>query len=1528
MGQDMNWQVIKNRVAKIFIYTGTGVIFLFVSSFLVLQMPPVQDYFIGKFLRAFTEKTGFTTSIESFRMMWFDRLELENVSVYDLEQNEMIRAQSILINFKLAHLLYKKNVNIDGVFVDSAHVFLTKINESDSSRDLNINVFIANINASYSGSGSGGRSPKVNIGEAFVNRSQFTFINQDRDSIKQGFDYDHFSIVVDEAQLNSFVILGDTTEFNVNTLIAQDVKTKFKVHQISTFFRVCQQSMEFRDIDLHAGESIIADQVVLSYEHLRDLNDIINKVTWEANLINTTIDPYDLAHFVPGIERLGQPVNLEGTFKGMVSNFKFTKMKIDLGRTHLAGSLDMDGLPDFEETFMVISLRNSIVDPTDLSFLFNDNTLQRLQPMGLLTMDGQFLGYPTDFVANGNFAGLLGTIKSDINFKVNDENIDRSEYSGSLALIDFKLGAYLGDTINFQGLNMAGKIKGSGLTKNLADFRLDGRIDNVGLKGYNYRNITTDARFAAERFNGSLVIDDPNLRASLEGYVDLREGQNLFNIRASLDTAFLHRLNLSRDSIFIRADLVADTRGLTLDSLTGIADFRDFNITYNNQSLHLSTIHLNAQQRVGERSIVLETSLADARIIGEYYLSDLYANIRTLAREIGLNIRNDEAEIEEYYGQKSYKPRSHEANFTINLKDVEPFVNLLNIDLKLSPNTVLQGTITSGYTTIFKAYTSVDSLEYKGNLFLNTEIDLTASKIADSTSVLAMASVISENQSLSPALKTKNLLVEAIWDQNHIDFGLDADHENQSNYVRLKGSVDFLHDSTVIAMEPSSLQLLERQWKFVPDNYLSIKGSTLHFHDVALTHEEQSVGVAGYISEDPSEKLALKVEKLDLSLLNVLTNKKFSGIVDASVELSNYYRQPLLENNLQIRDLTVNDFLVGDISGKNEWDTLRNQFTANLYIDRLDKRIVNLVGSYNPRNQRNGLDVIANLEQANLKILEPFLEDIFSNIGGTVSGQFSVTGPLNAPEFRGEGNVLDGQIMINYMKTLFLVKGIIGLTPNTIYFKDMDLTDTYRNKGSLNGTITHEAFARMSIDLNANFTNFQVLNTSARDNDLFYGQAYATGNVRIDGPIANLRIASSARTEKNTRIYIPISGSTSTGQQEFINFVNFTDTTITKTVTRTANSNKVNLTGLTFDLNLDVTPDAYCEIIFDIKSGDIIRGRGNGDLRMQIDTKGEFNMFGPFEFTEGWYNFTLYDVINKEFEIKRGSTITWIGDPYEGVLNIDASYNQLASFMPIIPNLSEEQQNSPQLRRKYPAEVLLYLDGPMLTPELTFDINAYDLPKSILVQDGGTVNLDLQFAAFKNRLDEQELKRQVFSLIVLRRFSPPESFNTSGSVVSSLSELLSNQLSYWMSQVDENLEIDVDIASMDQESFNTFQLRFSYTFLDGRLRVTGDGTFNNTSNQPTTTAGNPSSVAGDWTVDYMLTADGKLRVKMYSRTNVNPIQTTSSNQTAMTTGASIIHTQSFDQLRDIFTSARKNKNQNPQGDTIKPEALKEEDGSE
>jgi len=507
--------------------------------------------------------------------------------------------------------------------------------------------------------------------------------------------------------------------------------------------------------------------------------------------------------------------------------------------------------------------------------------------------------------------------------------------------------------------------------------------------------------------------------------------------------------------------------------------------------------------------------------------------------------------------------------------------------------------------------------------------------------------------------------------------------------------------------------------------------------------------------------------------------------------------------------------------------------------------------------------------------------------------------------------VTDGQFMVNYLKTLYHFTGTVGLSPNSIFLRDINLTDVFRNKASLSGAITHENFHNMRINMDAFYKNFQVLNTTAKDNSLFYGQAYATGDLNFFGPLSNLKISANARSEKNTKISIPIDGASSTEKKDFINFVSFTDSTFQENLKSSAFKQR-DLTGVSFDFNLDITPDALCEIIFDIKAGDIIRGRGNGDLQLQMDTKGEFSMFGPFEFTEGGYNFTLYDIINKEFEIKKGSRITWYGDPYGGVMSINAAYSQLASLGPIIAD--QTLTNTPQLRRKYPVEVLLKLDGPILKPNINFDIVSNSIPQSIIVDGGQTVRLAFEFQTFKNKLDEQELNRQVFSLIILRKFSAPDAlFNTSGSLFNSVSELLSNQLSNWATQVDENLEVDVDLRMLDQAAFNTFQLRLSYSFFNGRLRITRDGTFysnnqnSNSTSSGTTQPSNLSGIAGDWTVEYQLTADGKFRAKMYNRANVNPILNTLGAQNSMTTGASLMYTQSFNEFKDLLRNARSKK---------------------
>ncbi|MFN3840712.1 MAG: translocation/assembly module TamB domain-containing protein [Cyclobacteriaceae bacterium] len=1517
----MKLQVIKNQVLywlkSIALYGLYLTVLVLLSSFFVLQIPAVQTRITRNFLSTLSDQTGFSTTLGRIEFFWFDRIMIEKLAIVDPEGNRMISLHKLSVNFTFNGIFADKTIRIDGVAVDSAQVFFTRIRETDSTRNLNINVFSKRLQKDKKSTGK--KSGSIQIGETILRNSLFTYAT-DRDTITSGFDYNHFTVALHEAELQRFFLLDDTLEFTVASFQATETKTDFKIHQLQTFFRICDTSLEFLGLTLQGGNSVIGDTILFTFADQDDLGNFVNKVTINSHLSNTIIYPQDLALFVAEARDLPYPVQINGRIKGTASDFRFTDMDIITGNTHLSGSLEMEGLPDIDETFIVLSLKQSQLDFVDLSFILDEPVVRRLKPLGRVALSGQFLGYPSDFVSHGEFASAIGRIQSDINLKLDEADFDRSTYKGKLTLLEFDLGKYLNDTILFQKVSMDGQINGSGLTANAADFTLNGKITSIGIKNYNYSGIETNARFASQLFEGRLSVNDPNLKAAINGYVDLRNAVNKFNIKGAIDTLYLEKINLTNKPLFVHTKLDVDMQGLVLDSLKGTATLNDLSINYKDESLHLNEISLVAQRDHQERSLSLKTSVADAEINGDFYFSTLFSDIQRLLKEFYLNIENNKEAITAYYKAKTEQPNQYHADFAIFLKDIRPVMELADVPLSLSRNTHIEGRFSAGSTSNIQAFTRFDTLTYGTESFYKNQIEISASKFSDSTRTLAVGYLQSAKQTLANSLQTDNLAVEAIWDSQRITLDFNVAQKTE-NSIDLHATIDF-QDSTYLRFQPSTIKLLDQRWQFDPLNEIVIKGKEWIFRQVTLHHQQQAISLQGRLSADSTQSLTLSVTDFDFQSINPVIARKLSGTTNATVILTDYYGQVSIQNSISIKQLSVDGFLVGDITGNNLWDADQQIFNLSFLIDRLGTRIVNCEGNYNPSVSSSPLSMTAQFRQANLKIFEPFLEGILSRLEGTITGTYTITGKLSDLQINGAGRVENGGLVFNYLNTAYQFNGVIGLTTNSIYFQEIVLTDAFRNRGVLQGAITHTHFSNMELNLAATFTDFQVLNTSAQDNSLFYGQAFASGDVSITGPVNNLKVSANAVTRKNTRIFIPISGTATAVQKDFISFVNFSDSTYLASK-KTQPEKKVSLSGFTIDFNIDVTPDAYCEIIFDLKAGDIIRGRGTGKLKLQLDTKGEFNMFGPMEFTEGWYNFTLYDIINKEFQIKPGSRITWFGDPYQAVLNIDASYNQLASLAPILsdPTLSEVTQ----IKRKYPVQVLLKLEGPMLAPQINFDIEAKDLPKSIPVEGRPPVALDLEFYSFKSKIDEQELKKQVFSLIILRRFSPLESsISMSGSVANSVSELLSNQLSYWMSQVDENLVIDVDLGTMDQETFNTFQLRLSYTFLNGRLRVTGDGTFNNqpSSTTPGSQPANASPVAGDWTVDYLLTPDGKFKVKMYSRTNVNQLATNTTNQTTFTTGVSLMYTQSFNQLKDLLKSSRERNLRKPEDDL--PEELQKE----
>ena len=1512
-------QFIKNRFVKITLWVIAGIVLLFIAAAIALQIPYIQTKVVKKLSISLSEQTGFPITIEHVTIDWLDQITLNGIHAIDLAGNNMAYLGQATINYQLISLRKDDVIHFDEIHLDSANLFLTKNNINDSIADLNLNILIRKIKLLLGSKNK--KTPKlIEIENVKINKSTFTYHNPDKDSLHDRLDYQHFTLKNIDASLVNFKQRRDTVSFDLTQLTATDKVNNLEVKALETKFSVSQKQMVFDELTAQFGNSVISEKVVFNYSSLKSMRDFNNLVSIDAQLKNSTLYTDDLALFAPTLLKQHQKIEVSGDFKGRISKFNFRNFNIRFnGNNSLQGNVAMDGLPDISETFINLKIDKGSINANSLQTMLKPKTHSFLASFGRIQFNGKFIGYTYDFVADGIFDTQMGRIVSDINLKV-PEDINDSKYSGHLEMLDFDLGEFSGRSM-FQKVTLNGEIKGKGLNFTAADFQLEGDIKSIGIYNYNYANLHTDARFAEEFFEGNASIDDPNLKFSLDGFIDLRDGKDSYKATLDLDMALLKPLNLSKHNVLLITDVAIDATGLKLDSIAGEAKFHGVFVEYDGKPLAIDSLVIKSSHENNNRALTISSDLFDTKIEGTYNYTTAVKSLLTLLKEYRLNIQNDQELLTAHYEAKDNNDQNQFLiNYDLHLKKFTPVIQLFEENIEISDNTEIIGVYSSGYTSILSVNSNIDTLTFKNHDFYGVNVDISASKIADSTNVLAMGFVSSTVQKINGNIQTENLMLESIWDNDHIDFGLSIEQSKYENSTNITGKLDFLSDTTVIHFDESSINLFENSWQFDLENQISINNKDIHFSNFKISNDQQSVSVNGDISLNPQKRAIFNFENLDIGLINPLITKKIEGSLNGFMAIQNYYQNPSIENDLSIADFHLDDFLIGDVYGKINWKEKDQSFKIKAFLDRQERRTININGYYIPQNITSPLDLRANFDQTAVSVLEPFFNKFFTNIDGQATGIFKITGKPNAPIINGLGSVENGNIKVNYLNTTYAFDGSFGFTGDKINFENINLTDALGSKASLVGNISHKGFKNMVMNLKSDLTTFQILNTSSSDNELFYGDGFATGQVSFIGPIRNMTINASATSTKGTKIYIPIGDTDKIEQEDFINFSSFASDT-TKTAQIDVSEN-IDIKGLTMNFDLDITPDAYCELIFDIKSGDIIRGRGNGQINLQIDTHGEFNMFGDYILDQGGYNFTLYNIINKEFNLLPESKISWFGDPYQGVLDMSATYSQITSLSPLVDTT---YQSIAAIRRGYPVDVELMLDGPLLSPTIDFDINIKDYPATITGPDGSPVYLEDVVTELENRIstDEHELNRQVFSLIVLRKFSPPQSFNTTGSIGNSVSEFISNQLSYWVSQVDENLEVDVDLGTLDDEAFNTFQLRLSYTFLDGRLRVTREGGFNNQDQNQ-----DVSGIVGDWTVEYMLTQDGKLRAKMYNRTNYNVLNNSSSlNSTStITTGFSLLHTQDFNTIKELLTNARKRqRNKKEQQILSKETAIKDED---
>lgn len=1436
---------------------------------LLLQLRPVQTFLAQKVLTAISDQTNHQLSLSRVKISWLDRASLEEVLIKDLQNDTLIYSESLMVNYKIMDLINGDYLSIEEI--ESRRIRL-KLTKYDSSSKLNLSQF---LNALKRDTVKKTAKPLF-INQVSLSNLHLSLLNKSKKHVGNRLDFSNLDFLIPDISVGQLSVKSDTVSGDLIQLSGVERNSSFTIEEFTTKFRLSNQSLSVDDLAFTTPTSHIADSLEFFYNGLDDFGSFVDSVSFILHFNKSKISRKDIK-IVTGLDQVMADITIDGIIWGTVGDFNIEETKFGYGNSYFVGGVSCFGLPDISKTFILADFTDSHVIPEDLRPYIGDYT-SNLNQMGKIDFTGSFAGFLNDFVARGDFETNQGSVHTDINIKI-PKDFTQMSYDGNLEFRDVNVGAFFKNDL-VQKVNLKASIHGKGVKPENAQFDLKALVFNSGLKGYEYDSIEADGRFAKNFFAGEFSIQDPNCNLNGKAQIDFRQDEELLEVGVNINTIDAKKLNLTSREISGNGKLKIELRKLDIDDFTGQLAFDSGLLALGNRHIVLDSIRFKASLDDSVRYIDLSIPGLNARVKGDFKVTDVVKDIPMMVAGYSskLNLNFDSTRLED---------SGNEYKLTLNaeIKNISSYIDSLNLPISIGGKTTIESTFRKSKNVNVSLYILSDTVSVGENEFHSPVVEVNGSRDLNSSSILTNFIIESQKQVIKGVPSTEQFLLEGVWYDNSIDLTTLISQPETSSNIRLESKMSLFQDSIVLKILPSEIKLLADEWTFNQSNKIVFTEKAIEIFNMEIYDASESILVEGIYADSIPTSIQISTEDLNMNKAELFSSASISGFLNGNFEMFRQNSNDLFkfDGGFLLKNLKYNDLDVGDVNGSSNWNPSNQSVYTKVEVERKNVSAIQVEGYYYPLKTSDQLDFDVVFDQADLKMAEPFLVQNFENIEGYASGTLEVTGTISDPKVVGNCRIRGGLVTIIYLNTQYSFDGLLEFDPKNIRLLNFDLTDRKGANAFVTGSISHSSFSNFNTNIEMRANNFEFLNTTSLDNNLYYGSAYGTGTINVSGPLNDLTIKASIKTEPNTRFFVPISEGTNVGQEDYISFIDFKDTT------EVVLEDEFKISGLTLEFDIEVTPDAYCELIFDIKTGDIIRGRGRGNLKLRLDTDGEFNMFGPLEITEGAYNFTVPNLLNKEFSVVPGSRITWYGDPYNATLDLDATYLQRASFESL---KNPEEQDPNYLAQKVPILVVLRIGGGMLSPQIEFDLELQN------ESDATRENIPRLTQITSN---EQELKRQVISLLFLKRFSPQDSFTLSGggSVGNSVSEFLSSQVSYLVSQIDENLEVEVDLANLNNEAFNTFQLRFAYTFLSGRLKVSRGGDFGNQNDNNENVL---NDIVGDWSVEYSLTKDGKLRAKVF-RSSDQRIQV-NNNQQNQETGISLRFVHSFNDISELLTLKR------------------------
>lgn len=1426
--------------------------------FIALTLPLVQTK-IAQYATSEINKSYKTDiNIEQISITLFGGVKLKKVLINDYRKDTLIFANRINTNILDYLRLTKGDLLFGDIRLDGLIVNMTTYK---GDKDSNLDKFIEAFNSDKPST----KKFLFKANNAYLTNSRYILFDQNRALSK----YVDFTKI--EAKIKDFKIYGPEVTTSIEKMSFLDHRGLF-IKNISSQFTYTKKNIILKKLDLHTNRSNFNGDVILRYKR-EDFSKFNDKVQFDIQVNQASIATNDIYYFYKELGK-NQQFNFKSHITGTLNDLKLNKLNlVDDKASQIIGDINFKNLfGNNTQQFYMKANFNKVASSYDDLVSLLPNILGKklptsLKKIGKFNLRGNTKITTTLIIADFYMSTAIGNIQSNLKM-TNIDSIDNASYSGNIIMENFNIGSFLNKKdLGKVSLNL--DIDGKGFVLKNLNTAFSGDIYKIQYKGYNYTKIIVDGNFTNPIFKGKVFINDPNLFMDFDGLVNLSNTYVIYDFHAKVDYANLKNLNfVKKDSISVfKGDIKINVSGNNLDDFEGnlfvnktsyqnnkdTYYFDDFTINSSFDAEYLRTVTINSPD------------IIEGKVVGKYKVSELQKMVENSLGSLYANYRPN----------KVSKNQFLKFDFAIYNKIIEVFYP----EIVIGKNTFARGNINSN-SDEFKFNFNSPEIDAKTNSFHNINIKI------DNKNPLYNAYI--EMDSINtPYYKIKdfNLVNVTTKDTLFLRSEFKGGNQAQDYYnINLYHTINN-EGKNVIGIKKSELKFKDYLWFLNEDENTNNKivfDKTLKnfaIEQIEMSHDDQKIELLGEIKGASHKDLKLDFKNVELNkILPTTDHFSIDGQLNGNINLkqSNAIYQPT--SSITIDSLNINSIDLGKLNLDIDGDDSFKKFYVNCFIENKNIESFSTKGSIEIFNQKTILDLDSNFQKFNLGILSLLGGEVISDIRGFASGKTSFQGEVENLSINGRLFVNDAGLKIPYLNTEYNIENdaVIDVTERKFIIRNATLKDVkYNTVGKLNGSIEHKNLSDWKLDLNIKSNRLLALDTHDTEDAVYFGTAFIDGYATIKGPTSGLFIKVVAKSEKGTSMKIPINNSETVGDNSHFHFITSSEKfNLKKGITEQTR----NYNGLELEFDFDITPDAEVEVILDRNSGHGMKGKGFGSLLFKINTLGRFNMWGDFQAYEGSYNFKYGGLINKKFDIKKGGTIVWEGDPMRAILNIDAVYKTNANPSALLENYA--------FNKKIPVEVIIGLKGNLSNPEPDFDIK-FPTASSVLKSE------------LQTKLDDKDIRqRQALILLSTGGFLSVDGVNQS-TITNNLYEKFGDIFGNIFNDNDAKISVGVDIVSAERTPGLESNGRLGVTIstkinerisINGKLGVPVGGI-------------TESAIIGNVEVQYRVNENGTLNLRGFNRENdINYI----GQGIGYTQGLGISYEVDFDTFKELLHKIFKN----------------------